>query len=73
MQERGDRNDSDENEDFLGDGAPEPVNLGEAARLASNQRAQDDLQDELRAEAWVRAEVHHRSSSSGATGATSRH
>ena len=51
----------------------QPVNLGEAARLARDQRARDDLQDELRAEARVRAEMHHQSSSSGATGATSRH
>jgi hypothetical protein len=52
----------------------EPVNLGEAAQLARDQRANDELQDELRAEARVRAEIHHRSSSSsGATGARSRH
>jgi hypothetical protein len=91
MQERGNPEDSDENEDFIRDGfgtpydmrtgpprgsAPvnlEPVNVGEAARLARDQRARDDLQDELRAEARVRADIHRQSSSAGATGAVSRH
>ena len=44
----------------------QPVNLAEAARLARDQRARQDLQDELRAEA--RADVHHQS-----TGATPKH
>jgi hypothetical protein len=44
----------------------QPVNLGEAARLARDQRARQELQDELRAEA--RADVHHQS-----TGATPKH
>jgi hypothetical protein len=71
MQERGDQEDSDENEDFIRDGLP--VNVGEAARLARDQRARDDLQEELRAEARVRADIHRQSSSAGATGAVSRH
>jgi hypothetical protein len=37
MQERGDQDDADENEDFIRDGLP--VNVGEAARLARDQRA----------------------------------
>jgi hypothetical protein len=71
MQERGDQDDSDENEDFIRDGfgtpddmrtrppwvrAPvnvERVKVGEAARLARDQCARDDLQDKLRAEARV--------------------
>jgi hypothetical protein len=91
IQERGDHDDSDENEDFLRDGfgtpedmrtgpprvrAPvnvEPVNVGEAARLAHDQRPLDELQEELRTEARVRADIHRQSSSTGATGATSRH
>jgi hypothetical protein len=90
MQERGDPEDSDENEDFIvgcmtpddmRTGPPrgrapvnvEPVNVGDAARLARDQPARDDLQDELRAEARVRADIHRQSSSAGATGAVSRH
>ena len=46
----------------------QPVNLGEAARLARDQRARQELQDELRAEAQARADVHHQS-----TGATPKH
>jgi hypothetical protein len=90
MQERGDPEDSDENEDFIRDGfgtpddmrtrpprgrAPvnvEPANVGKAARLARDQRARDDLQDELPAEARVRADIHRQSASAGATGAVSR-
>jgi flagellar basal body-associated protein FliL len=66
MQERDDLEDSDENEDFI-------VNVGKAARLARDQRARDDLQDELRAEARVRADIHRQSASAGSTGAVSRH
>jgi hypothetical protein len=51
----------------------EPVDVGEAARLACDQRARNDLQDELRAQAGVRADIHRQSSSAGATGAVSRH
>jgi hypothetical protein len=47
---------TDENEDFIRDGLP--VNVGEAARLARDQRAREDLQEELRAEARVRADMH---------------
>jgi hypothetical protein len=90
MQERGDPEDSDENEDFIvgcmtpddmRTGPPrgrapvnrEPVNVGDTAWLARDQRARDDLQDELRAEARVRADIHRQSSSAGAKGAVSRH
>jgi hypothetical protein len=51
MQERGDHDDSEENEDFIRDGLP--VNVGEAARLDRDQRARDELQEELCAEARV--------------------
>jgi hypothetical protein len=85
MQERGNPEDSDENEDFIvgcmtpddmRTGPPRgraPVNMGNVARLARDQRARDDLQEELRAEARVRADIHLQSASAGATGAVSRH
>jgi hypothetical protein len=83
MQEHGDPEESDENEDFIvGCMTPDDmrtgpprgratVNLGDAARLARDQRAPDDLQDKLRAEAQVRADIHWQSASAGATGAVS--
>jgi hypothetical protein len=63
MQERGDP-DSDENEDFIASGmTPDdmrvgppvraPVKVGDAAHLARDQPARDELRDELRAEARV--------------------
>jgi hypothetical protein len=65
MQERCDPEESDEDENFIVGGmTPDnmrtgppvraPVNVGDAARLARDQRARDDLQDELRAEARVK-------------------
>jgi hypothetical protein len=85
MQERGNP-DSDENEDFIASMTPDdmrvgppvhaPVNVGDAARCACDERARDKLRDELRAEARVRADVHRdrQSASAGATGgAVSRH
>jgi hypothetical protein len=50
-----------------------PVNVGDAARLARDQRARDKLCDKLCAEARVRADVHRQFASAGATGAVSRH
>jgi hypothetical protein len=50
----------------------EPVDVCDAARLARDQRAPNDLQ-ELRAEAGVRADIHRQSSSAGATAAVSWH
>jgi hypothetical protein len=84
MQDRGDLEDSDEDENFIVGGmTPDnmrtgppvraPVNMGDTARLACDQSVRDDLQDELRAEARVRADVHRQSASAGATGAVSRH
>jgi hypothetical protein len=63
MQEPGDPI-SDENEDFIAGGmTPDdmrvgppvraPINVGDATRLARDQRACDDLRDELRAKARV--------------------
>jgi hypothetical protein len=84
MQERGDPEDSEEDENFIvGSMTPDdmrtgprvraPVNVGKVARLARDQRARDDLQAELRAEARVQADIHLQSASAGATGAVSRH
>jgi hypothetical protein len=63
MQERGDP-DSDKNEDFIAGGmTPDdmrvgptvlaPVNVGDAVCRARDERARDELRDELRAEARV--------------------
>jgi hypothetical protein len=84
MHDRGNPEDSEEDENFIVGGmTPDnmrtgprvraPVNVGDAARLARDQRARDDLQDELRAEARVRADIHRQSASAGATGAVSGH
>jgi hypothetical protein len=84
MQDHGDPEDSDKDENFIVGGmTPDnmrtgppvraPVNVGDGARLARDQRARDDLQDELRAEARVRADVHRQSAKAGSTGAVSRH
>jgi hypothetical protein len=85
MQERGDP-DSDKNKEFIASMTPDdmrvgppvhaPVNVGNAARCARDERACDELRDKLRAEARVRADVHRdrQSASAGATGgAVSRH
>jgi hypothetical protein len=63
MQERSDP-DSDENKDFIAGGmTPDdmrvgplvraPVNVGDAARLACDQCARDELRDKLRSQARV--------------------
>jgi hypothetical protein len=64
MQDCGDPEDSEEDKNFIVGGmTPDdmrtgpwvraPVNVGDAARLARDQHAHDDLQDKLRAEARV--------------------